>query len=71
MEMAAIRDRLKPGVKIELWFQDECRIGQKNKITRRWAAKSRATSTPHRQSASALISLRKMGISGVEFRVQP
>ena len=24
--------------KIEIWFQDEARIGQKNKITRRWAA---------------------------------
>jgi hypothetical protein len=23
--------------KIEVWFQDEARIGQNNKITRRWA----------------------------------
>ena len=23
--------------KIEIWFADEARIGQKNKITRRWA----------------------------------
>jgi hypothetical protein len=23
--------------KIEIWFQDVARIGQKNKITRRWA----------------------------------
>src|SRR5664279_202988 len=25
------------GKLLELWFQDEARIGQKNKITRRWA----------------------------------
>jgi transposase len=33
-EMAAIRARLKPGTKIEIWFQDEARIGQKNRLTR-------------------------------------
>ena len=27
------------GKPLELWFQDEARIGQKNKITRRWAAR--------------------------------
>jgi len=26
--------------KIEIWFQDEARIGQKNKITRRWAKRA-------------------------------
>ena len=26
-----------PDTEIEIWFQDEARIGQKNKITRRWA----------------------------------
>ena len=35
--MAEIRQRLPDGVEIELWWQDEARIGQKNKITRRWA----------------------------------
>ncbi len=25
------------GTPIEIWWQDEARIGQKNKITRRWA----------------------------------
>ena len=49
MEVAAIRARLKPGVKIELWFQDECRIGQKNKITRRWARRGTRPSAPHDQ----------------------
>ena len=34
-------------------------------------AKSRATLTPPLKSSSALISLRKIGIEGVIFRVQP
>ena len=35
--LAKIRARLPKGVEIELWWQDEARIGQKNKLTRRWA----------------------------------
>ena len=35
--VAEIRDRLAPGTAMEIWWQDEARIGQKNKITRRWA----------------------------------
>ncbi len=35
--MAEIATRLADDVEIELWWQDEARIGQKNKITRRWA----------------------------------
>ena len=34
----------RPRAKIEVWFQDEARIGQKNKITRRWA---RRGTRPH------------------------
>ena len=34
-ELAKIRARLPKGVEIELWWQDEARIGQKNKLTRR------------------------------------
>ena len=43
---------------IEIWFQDEARIGQKNKITRRWAkrgisARARlGISEPHRPISS-------------------
>ena len=33
-ELAKIRARLPKGVEIELWWQDEARIGQKNKLTR-------------------------------------
>jgi hypothetical protein len=29
--------RLRPGTRIEVWFQDEMRLGQKNPRTRRWA----------------------------------
>jgi len=31
---------------IEIWFQDEARIGQKNKITRRWAKRGSRPSAP-------------------------
>jgi len=32
--VAQIATREAPGKPIEIWFQDEARIGQKNKITR-------------------------------------
>ncbi len=35
--MAEVHSRIPPGTPIELWRADEARIGQKNKITRRWA----------------------------------
>jgi len=34
---------------IEIWFQDEARVGQKNKITRRWAKRGTRPSAPHDQ----------------------
>jgi len=37
-----------PGA-IEIWFADEARIGQKNKITRRWAKRGTRPSAPHDQ----------------------
>src|ERR1700755_2466750 len=41
---------------IEVWFGDEARIGQKNKITRRWAKRGTRPSAPTDQrSASAYI----------------
>ena len=53
------RDRLKPGVKIELWFQDECRIGQKNKITRRWARARHTALRPARPAHPIGLHLRR------------
>jgi hypothetical protein len=35
--VAEVRAKLAPGTPIEVWFQDEMRIGQKNKLTYRWA----------------------------------
>jgi len=47
--VAEIRDGLPAGTAIEIWFQDEARIGQKNKITRRWAKRGTRPSAPHDQ----------------------
>ena len=38
-----------PGQPIEVWWQDEARIGQKNKITRRWAKRGSRPSAPQDQ----------------------
>ncbi len=38
-----------PGKRIELWFQDEARIGQKNKLTRRWVWRGTRPRAPHDQ----------------------
>ena len=35
--VADIRQTLPPDTPIEVWFQDEMRVGQKNKLTYRWA----------------------------------
>jgi hypothetical protein len=44
------------GQRIEIWFQDEARIGQKNKITRRWAERGTRPVAAHDQrTASAYI----------------
>jgi hypothetical protein len=37
------------GKPIEVWFADEARIGQKNKITRRWARRGTRPRAPHDQ----------------------
>ncbi len=47
--MAEIRAALAPGTTIEIWWQDEARIGQKNKITRRWAKRGTRPSAPRDQ----------------------
>ena len=35
-----------PGQPIELWFQDEMRVGQKGTLTRVWAAKGERATAP-------------------------
>ena len=47
--MAEIQAGLPAGTKIELWWQDEARVGQKNKITRRWARQGTRPSAPSDQ----------------------
>ena len=47
--MAEIRATLAPGTPIEVWFQDEMRVGQKNKLTYRWATKGSRPRAIHDQ----------------------
>ncbi len=47
--MAEIRGRLPTDTAIEIWFQDEARIGQKTKITRRWAKRGTRPVAPKDQ----------------------
>lgn len=47
--MDKVRASLPPGTPIEIWWADEARIGQKNKITRRWAKRGTRPSAPHDQ----------------------
>src|SRR3954471_22320838 len=52
--MAAIaRDKGIDPHDIELWFADEARIGQKNKISRRWARRGSRPSAPSDQRTAA------------------
>lgn len=48
-----IAARAANGKRIELWFGDEARIGQKNKITRRWAKKGTRPSAPRDQHTAS------------------
>jgi len=47
--LEAIRARLPAETAIELWWQDEARVGQKNAITRRWARRGTRPRAPHDQ----------------------
>ena len=54
--MEEIRDRLPTDTAIEIWFQDEARIGQKTKITRRWAKRgTRPVAAKDQRTRSAWI----------------
>ena len=52
-KLAEIARREAEGKDIEIWFQDEARIGQKNKITRRWAKRGTRPAAPHDQRTSS------------------
>ena len=47
--MAEVRAKLAPGTPIEVWCQDEMRVGQKNKLTYRWARKGSRPRAIHDQ----------------------
>ena len=51
--MAAIEATLPGGTPIELWWQDEARVGQKNGITRRWAKRGTRPSAPKDQRTTS------------------
>ena len=44
-----IRAQLAPDTPVEVWFQDEMRVGQKNKLTYRWARKGSRPRAIHDQ----------------------
>ncbi len=48
-KLAEIARQEAEGKDIELWFQDEARIGQKYKITRRWAKRGTRPAAPDDQ----------------------
>ena len=47
------RDKKIDPAAIEVWFADEARVGQKNKITRRWAKRGSRPSAPHDQRTAS------------------
>ena len=47
--MTEVRQKLAPGTPIEVWCQDEMRVGQKNKLTYRWARKGSRPRATHDQ----------------------
>jgi hypothetical protein len=50
---AIAREKAVESDKIEIWFADEARIGQKNKITRRWAKRGTRPSAPRDQRTAS------------------
>jgi hypothetical protein len=50
--------RVDPGA-IEIWFADEARIGQKNKITRRWARRVRCAAASRAVTTENPVQARK------------
>ncbi|MCX7313095.1 MAG: IS630 family transposase [Alphaproteobacteria bacterium] len=51
--LAQITRRLPKGTPVELWWQDEARIGQQTKLTRRWARRGTRPCAPKDQRRSS------------------
>jgi hypothetical protein len=52
--VAEVRQKLAPGTPVEVWFQDEMRVGQKNKLTYRWARKGSRPRAIHDQRTQSM-----------------
>ena len=52
LEEVAREKGVEPGA-VEVWFGDQARIGQKNKITRRWARRGTRPAAPHDQRTAS------------------
>ncbi len=52
--MEEIRAALPANTEIELWWQDEARVGQKNKIMRRWAPRGTRPRAPRDQRTKSV-----------------
>ncbi|HET7083526.1 MAG TPA: IS630 family transposase, partial [Rhizomicrobium sp.] len=46
MQLERVRAAQPPGGRVEVWFQDEARIGQKNSLTRMWGQTGSRPTTP-------------------------
>jgi transposase len=57
--VAEVRAQLAPGTPVEVWFQDEMRVGQKNKLTYRWARKGSRPRASHDQRTPIDVSVRR------------
>ncbi len=57
--MAEVRRKAKPATPIEVWFQDEMRVGQKNKLTYLWARKGTRPRLVHDQRTQVGLSVRR------------
>lgn len=55
-ELAKVNRAFPNRMPIEIWFEDEARVGQKDKITRRWARRgTRPTAPKDQRTKSAYI----------------
>src|SRR5215470_5958713 len=52
--VAEVRAKLAPGTPVEVWSQDEMRVGQKNKLTYYWARKGSRPRAAHDQRTQSM-----------------
>ena len=51
--IASLHARIGPAVPLDIWWQDEARVGQKNKITQRWAKQGTRPVAPKDQGTKS------------------